>query len=39
MAKLVFNGVGDRLFETGVQKGVLYVMGDNGQYEKGVVIL
>ena len=37
MAKLVFNGVGDRLFETGVKKGVLYVMGDNGQYENGVV--
>ena len=37
MAKLVFNGVGDRLFETGVKKGVLYVMGDEGQYEKGVV--
>ena len=37
MAKLVFNGVGDRLFETGVKKGVLYVMGENGQYEKGVV--
>lgn len=37
MAKLVFNGVGDRLFETGVKKGVLYVMGDDGQYEKGVV--
>ena len=37
MAKLVFNGVGDRLFETGVKKGVLYVMGDEGQYEQGVV--
>ena len=37
MAKLVFNGVGDRLFETGVKKGVLYVMGDNGQYKNGVV--
>ena len=37
MAKLVFNGVGDRLFETGVKKGVLYVMGDEGQYENGVV--
>ena len=37
MAKLVFNGVGDRLFETGVKNGVLFVMGDNGQYEKGVV--
>ena len=31
MAKLVFNGVGDRLFDTGVKKGVLYVMGDSGQ--------
>lgn len=37
MAKLVFNGVGDRLFETGVKKGVLYVMGEDGQYEQGVV--
>ena len=37
MAKLVFNGVGDRLFETGVKKGVLYVMGEDGQYENGVV--
>ena len=37
MAKLVFNGVGDRLFETGVKNGVLFVMGDNGQYGKGVV--
>lgn len=37
MTKLVFNGVGDRLFETGVKKGVLYVMGDDGQYETGVV--
>ena len=37
MAKLVFNGVGDRLFETGVKNGVLFVMGENGQYEKGVV--
>ena len=37
MAKLVFNNVGDRLFETGVKNGVLFVMSDNGQYEKGVV--
>ena len=37
MAKLVFNGVGDRLFETGVKKGVLFVMGEGGTYEKGVV--
>ena len=37
MAKLVFDNVGDRLFETGVKNGVLFVMGDNGNYEKGVV--
>ena len=37
MAKLVFNNVGERLFETGVKNGVLFVMGENGQYEKGVV--
>ena len=37
MAKLVFDNVGDRLFETGVKTGVLFVIGDTGQYEKGVV--
>ena len=37
MAKLVFDNVGDRLFETGVKNGVLFVMGDDGQYENGVV--
>ena len=37
MSKLVFNQVGERLFETGVKNGVLYVMGDEGQYENGVV--
>lgn len=37
MAKLVFNGVGERLFETGVKNGVLYVMGDDNNYGKGVV--
>lgn len=37
MAKLVFNNVGERLFETGVKNGVLYVMGDEGTYENGVV--
>ena len=37
MAKLVFNNVGERLFETGVKNGVLYVMGDEGAYENGVV--
>ena len=37
MAKLVFNNVGERYFETGVKNGVLYVMGEDGQYESGVV--
>lgn len=37
MAKLVFNQVGERLFETGVKNGVLYVMGDGDTYGNGVV--
>ena len=37
MSKLVFNNVGERLFETGVKNGVLYVMGEEGTYENGVV--
>ena len=37
MAKLIFNNVGERLFETGVKNGVLYVMGADGTYENGVV--
>ena len=37
MAKLEFNSVGSRLFETGVKKGVLYVMGEGGTYGNGVV--
>lgn len=37
MAKLEFNAVGERFFETGVKKGVLYVMNDSGTYENGVV--
>ena len=36
MAKLVWDATGERLFETGVDHGVLYVMGTNG-YENGVV--
>lgn len=36
MPKLVWDNTGERLFETGVDHGVLYVMGTNG-YEKGVV--
>ena len=37
MAKLEFNSVGSRLYETGVKKGVLYVMGEDGRYGNGVV--
>ena len=35
MAKLVWDAVGDRLYETGVKQGVLYPMS-NGTYPKGV---
>lgn len=37
MAKLEFDKAGERLFETGVKNGVLFVMGDSGKYEAGVV--
>lgn len=37
MAKLEFDNVGERLFETGVKNGVLFVMNDSGTYENGVV--
>lgn len=37
MAKLVFDGVGSRFFETGVKNGVLFVQGADGEYENGVV--
>jgi hypothetical protein len=36
MSKLVWDKIGERLFETGVEKGVLYVAA-NGAYPKGVV--
>ena len=36
MPKLVWDNTGERFFETGVDHGVLYVMGTNG-YENGVV--
>jgi hypothetical protein len=35
MAKLVWDAIGERFYETGVKKGVLYVM-DKGTYGKGV---
>lgn len=37
MAKLIFDEVGSRFFETGVKNGVLFVQGTDGQYENGVV--
>ena len=37
MAKLVWDKAGKHIYETGVSKGVLYVMSDTpGTYEKGV---
>lgn len=33
---LVWDAAGERLYETGVKKGVLYVQGDDGEYPKGV---
>ena len=34
--RLIWDAVGERLFETGVDHGVLYVMGDNNTYGEGV---
>ena len=36
MAKLVWDESGKRIYETGVQKGVLYVQDEGGKYPKGV---
>ena len=36
MAKLIWDKTGERLYETGVNKGVLYVQDENGAYPKGV---
>ena len=37
MAKLVWDEVGSRFFETGVKNGVLFVQNDEGGYNTGVV--
>ena len=37
MAKLVWDNAGERLFETGVKNGVLYVQDEDGGYMEGVV--
>ena len=34
--RLIWDAVGERLFETGVDHGVLYVMGDNNTYGEGI---
>lgn len=36
MAKLVWDQTGNRLYETGTKKGVLYPMDEKGTYPKGV---
>lgn len=36
MSKLVWDKVGERQYETGVNKGVLYPVDENGAYPKGV---
>lgn len=36
MAKIVWDKDGEKLFETGVKNGVLYVMGTDGAYGAGV---
>ena len=36
MAKLVWDKVGERFFETGVDRGVLYIPNSSGAYINGV---
>ena len=36
MAKLVWDETGKRLYETGVKQGVLYLLNQEGTYDKGV---
>ena len=36
MAKLKWDVSGERLYETGISNGVLYVQDENGKYPKGV---
>lgn len=37
MAKLIWDGPGDKIYETGVNHGVLYPAGNDGVYMTGVV--
>ena len=36
MSRLVWDKVGERFYETGLDRGVLYPMGTGGTYDKGV---
>ena len=36
MSKLIWDNTGDRLYETGTDRGVLFVQDENGAYPKGV---
>lgn len=36
MAKLVWDRTGERFYETGVDQGVLYLLGEGGTYDTGV---
>jgi hypothetical protein len=36
MSKLTWDNVGERLYETGVDRGVLYIPDDSGVYDDGV---
>ena len=36
MSKIIWDNVGERLYETGVKKGVLYPQGSDGKYSLGV---
>ena len=36
MSKLVWDQTGERFYETGVNQGVLYIRGEDGEYSNGV---
>ena len=36
MAKLIWDKIGERFYETGVKNGVLYTVNEEGKYAKGV---
>jgi hypothetical protein len=36
MSKLIWDQIGERFYETGVNQGVLYIRGEDGEYSNGV---